>query len=569
MINQKINIVAGIILAMVCLATSAWAGKIRSTQHNLSISGTGDITASAEGEICIFCHIPHREGPQMPYIWNRSCPSVPCTPYDSSTLNADVGQPTGSSRMCLSCHDGTIALGATAATPEERFFKGGVRYMPTGAQSNIGTDLSDDHPISFVYDSTLSLKNLELKDPSMLHPDVKLAKNNQLQCTTCHDPHDDPFGRFLVMDNVASALCTTCHDKRGWTRSAHARSTERLHRANGLWSNTDYQTVAENGCENCHTPHKALSNERLLNFQNEEDNCMACHDGSIASVNIITAVSKPYGHRVQHYQNLHDAAEDFTFGNVQKHVACSDCHNAHQANEDASPGNSMVSGANKGVTGVSAGGMAIRESRYTYEICFKCHGDYPVTDTLSVTRQISQLNTREAFNPGNPSFHPVAVQGKNPNVPSLIPPYSESSTISCTDCHGNNDPSGIKGPHGSDYPHLLTNRYVNDDFTMESPSAYELCYKCHNRSVLLNDGSFPHTLHVVDQKTPCSACHDPHGISSMQGSALHNSHLINFDLAIVSSTREGRLEYRETGRFNGQCFLNCHGKIHNPIAYPE
>jgi hypothetical protein len=142
----------------------------------------------------------------MPYLWNRSSPSNPYTPYDSSTLKADVGQPTGSSRMCLSCHDGTIALGAIASTPTEIPFKGGLRYIQDDRSSYLGTDLSDDHPISFEYDTALSLENMELRDPLSLPPVLKLEDDVRLQCTTCHDPHDDPFGRFLVMDNTASAL---------------------------------------------------------------------------------------------------------------------------------------------------------------------------------------------------------------------------------------------------------------------------------------------------------------------------------------------------------------------------
>jgi hypothetical protein len=72
----------------------------------------------------------------------------------------------------------------------------------------------------------------------------------------------------------------------------------------------------------------------------------------------------------------------------------------------------------------------------------------------------------------------------------------------------------------------------------------------------------------VDQEAPCSACHDPHGISAMQGTTLNNSHLINFDLAIVSPSNTGRLEYEDTGLFRGQCFLTCHGSLHNPTRYP-
>jgi predicted CXXCH cytochrome family protein len=443
--------------------------------------------------------------------------------------------------------------------------------MPQNSSSYLGTDLSDDHPISFVYDEMLSLDDRQLREPSTLPPQVRL-ENNQLQCTACHDPHHNPYGQFLVMDNTASSLCKACHDMRNWLISSHARSTASLDRTGGLWPNTDYTTVGENGCENCHTPHTAGSKERLLLFSFEEDNCLDCHDGKVASTDIASVITKPYRHGVQDYTGLHDAAEDFTLETVPKHVECVDCHNPHQANTDPSPGGGVVSGATRGVSGVSASGQAVTSARYLYEICFKCHGDIDnnVISTLPTTRQLNEINMRFLFDPANPSFHPVETQGKNPNVPSLLPPYTVSSIIKCTDCHGNSDTLGPAGPHGSDFQHILADRYVTEDNTPESPSSYALCYKCHSRSVMMTDVSFEHHLHVVDQKAPCSACHDPHGISAMQGgNTLNNSHLINFDRSIVSPDPSGRLEYISLGRFTGQCFLTCHGSVHKANTYPE
>src|SRR5690606_17606262 len=120
------------------------------------------------------------------------------------------GQPTGNSKLCLSCHDGTIALGNVVSRHQPIMMAGGITTLPPG-KSNLGTDLSDDHPISFRYDSALVSKNPKLKSPAALHSSVRLDHNQELQCTTCHDAHDNQFGKFLVMANEQSQLCNSCH----------------------------------------------------------------------------------------------------------------------------------------------------------------------------------------------------------------------------------------------------------------------------------------------------------------------------------------------------------------------
>src|SRR5205823_4451136 len=100
----------------------------------------------------------------------------------------------------------------------------GVTSLPAGP-GNLGTDLSGDHPISFVYDQDLASLDSTIKNPSMLDKKLKLDPLHKVQCVTCHDPHDDQFGSFLVMDNTASALCLNCHLEPGWGTSAHSGST--------------------------------------------------------------------------------------------------------------------------------------------------------------------------------------------------------------------------------------------------------------------------------------------------------------------------------------------------------
>jgi hypothetical protein len=148
------------------------------------------------------------------------------------------------------------------------------------------------------------------------------------------------------------------------------------------------------------------------------------------------------------------------------------------------------------------------------------------------------------------------------------------SLIRCTDCHNSDDGpraggSGPDGPHGSRHDFLLERNYTVTDGVTESEVEYALCYKCHQRSSILTDQSFPlHRLHIVDQRTSCSACHDPHGVTAAVGGVSDRTHLINFDATIVRpDPQTGRLEFRDLGSLAGSCTLTCHGSAHQDLTY--
>lgn len=562
---------AALLSTLLAISTTAVA-DIATSKHNLSVSGPGPVKSSTEDEICVFCHTPHRARTDTGILWNREDSVETYDQYVSSSLHAAVGQPSGASKLCLSCHDGTIALGSVVSRSAEIPFVGGVRFMPDGA-SKLGTNLTDDHPVSFLYDEGLAADNGELVSPAALAGAVKLDQSGMMQCTSCHDPHDDTLDKFLVRPNNFSGLCATCHTRTGWAFSSHSTSVTAWSGA-GIdpWPHTEYSTVAENACRNCHMPHEAGNPERLLNYLAEEDNCLVCHNGNVAATDIEGDLIKMYGHTVQDFTGDHDAREDFE-SLVTAHVECVDCHNPHRTNAD--PGNApVVSGSELGVSGISSSGVAIAESNFQYEICYKCHADNNVLNFAPIMGQIPQINTRFEFDLANPSYHPVEGIGNNPDVPSLIPPLSESSIIYCTDCHNSDTSaasggSGPSGPHGSMYPHILERNYTTRDNTEESPFEYALCYKCHDRDSILQNQSFSkHAEHVRGKKgTPCSACHDPHGVSASQGNAFNNSHLINFDRNIVSPNSRGLMMFEDLGARMGQCYLSCHGEDHDPEDY--
>jgi predicted CXXCH cytochrome family protein len=542
-----------------CSLATLFADSVLNSRHNLSVGGPGSLKAATESQVCIFCHAPHGGGAEAP-LWNRSSPGGPYTTYSSSTAIASPGQPSGASKLCLSCHDGTVALGMVRSRSSEILVTGGPR-MPPGP-SLIGTDLSDDHPVSFRFDQSLYTQNGQLTDPALLTGAVRLDLDGNLQCTTCHDAHDNRFGKFLVMQNQQAALCTSCHAPSGWTAATHRQSSATW---NGSppdpWPQSDRTTVADNACENCHRPHSAASPQRLPIFAPAESGCEACHNGNVATRNIAAQMSKLSAHPVASTE-VHDPTEDLV--NPPRHVECVDCHNPHAAGGTAP----AIPRSIYGVRGVSAAGLPLAQVDHDYELCFRCHADSLNAPAPLINRQFVQSNTRLELNPASLSYHPVLAPGRNPDVPSLISPLTTASTISCGDCH-NNDAgpgaggSGPKGPHGSIYRPILERRQVLTNGTTESAAVYALCYKCHARTQITDDTSFKeHSKHLSSPvNAACSTCHDPHGVESAP-------HLINLNRLYVTPSSSGRLEFVDNGRFQGACYLTCHGENHNPYTYP-
>ena len=561
-------------------------------KHNLSVSGTGTVRSTGTTEICIFCHAPHNTSPSPP-LWNQTQSGVTYTPYTSSTMAASPGAPTGSAKLCLSCHDGTVAIGSTLSRGSIPMSGVDSSGRMTGA-SVLGSNLSDDHPISFV-----PVTGPQIVAPPPGDP-VKLDDHGMLQCRSCHDPHqqsvDPVMNKFLVKSNSQSALCLTCHQKAFWstTPASHRTSTRPFTAAQG--AHTGYTTVGANGCESCHKPHTATNASRMLKGV-EENTCNTCHGPSgVATTNIASEFNKTYRHPTYSVTpSVHDASEapdsilyrmPETNATAARHAECADCHNPH-ASYAAAATAPKGSGRLAGVWGIDSNGLRVDPSGTPpsvreYEICFKCHGDSANKQQPTgpsppyANRQAAQFNKRMQFDPANPSYHPVEAPGRSTSVPSLMAPWTTTSTIYCTDCHDNDTGpkaptpgAGPAGPHGSNYKHLLVAEYDMDNGSqVESAAAYALCYKCHSRTSILADLSFlQHSRHLLLAMAPCSVCHDPHGISATQGTSTNNSRLINFDKRFVSPSASGLLRFEVTGTGHGQCYLNCHGVEHNPRSY--
>ncbi len=234
------------ILAALMLAVPLWAqdgskGTIVGTAHDMS---------GVTGTICGTCHIPHQDqGTNRTLLWNHATTTnTAYTAYSSATLNAtitplnqsDTTQQTSEafySLACMSCHDGVTATNVVYRVPAEAtsstgpdangFYTIGTATA-LATDTTIGTDLSNDHPVNFVYDSALTTADGGLYTPATPNAagvgyvraktsgatgqvTVPVLFNNTVQCATCHNPHNDTTMPYLRVSNTNSGLCLQCH----------------------------------------------------------------------------------------------------------------------------------------------------------------------------------------------------------------------------------------------------------------------------------------------------------------------------------------------------------------------
>lgn len=186
----------------VVLTTSMFA-VITGSAHDFSASGW-----NTSGEICITCHTPHNAVSTVTNapIWNHEETTATFTTYGTTVAGTTAGTPNGLSLLCLSCHDGTVALDS---------FGGATGGTTIGAvAANVGTDLSDDHPISIAYNVANALNATATTTGNGDTIADWLDGGTNVECSSCHDVHNEYNNLSLLrVSNAASALCLTCHAK--------------------------------------------------------------------------------------------------------------------------------------------------------------------------------------------------------------------------------------------------------------------------------------------------------------------------------------------------------------------
>ncbi|MBI4716975.1 MAG: cytochrome C [Planctomycetes bacterium] len=185
--------------------TSYPSVSVVNTPHNLNNFPGVNIPGN---QVCLPCHTPHNAllSGEANVLWNHQETGETFAMYSSA-----AGQPEGVSKMCLSCHDGVTAIDNYGGN-------GGTGIVITGSAA-IGTDLSNDHPIGIAYPTS---QPTEYRNPSSFAPGigggpgVRLATINsvdRVECTSCHNVHNNGLGNFLRVPIQESYLCLQCHIK--------------------------------------------------------------------------------------------------------------------------------------------------------------------------------------------------------------------------------------------------------------------------------------------------------------------------------------------------------------------
>ncbi|HEX9112508.1 MAG TPA: cytochrome c3 family protein [Terriglobales bacterium] len=475
--------------------------------HDLSPGSASPVTGARAGS-CTYCHAPHSGLATGRALWNQTLTKGVYNLYTSPTYVAkgEKGQQpiVGSdTNLCLSCHDGTIAVGNTIVSGQITT----TGQMNANDQFLLNTpNLMASHPqdLGSIQDTPDLFDQLASKgqtnDPTGA---VKLIKGN-IECTSCHNPHvqaKDPFAQFfLVKDSSSGAMCLACHDPNrvvtgqtnplaGWGSSIHATSSATV-------QNLPYGTLSQNACFSCHKDHNASGTDWVLRSAGDQD-CLNCHSGTTAA----TATNlNPLGRSVaapapslvgpaKAMPSLNVAAEYGKIGhpmstgntslqaraaarsraatlsaspNTPDQAGCIDCHEPHAIGSgSALTVAPTLRAAQKAVWGVSEkdGTTVVRPAQYQFQTCLRCHGtkSRKVTNALkygySPVRLASvaePMNVIPQFGASAGSSHPVFYPRRSSlPQPSLLPNMwnlngttqgrAMGTQIFCTDCHNSDD----------------------------------------------------------------------------------------------------------------------------------
>ncbi len=213
---------------------------IQGTAHDFSsING-------ASSEQCVFCHTPYTVQSQG-LGWNQTL-SQNTFSWDEAETAGGTAYPTfqgdtytGPSAKCLSCHDGSVAIGDASwwsgGPPAASLHNTKIRG-PAQTASNSG-NMSHNHPVAMPYPwnnmpstyngvttgSAVALREWQADPETLgirLYNDAgvgeieagPVAGRSGIECSSCHDPHNNSGVEHVAfLLGTPANICAKCHIK--------------------------------------------------------------------------------------------------------------------------------------------------------------------------------------------------------------------------------------------------------------------------------------------------------------------------------------------------------------------
>ena len=404
---------------------------------------------------------------------------------EHGSANANLLIQSSNYSVCRTCHDGT------GVAPKSSIDIDVADKAVTGVSGN-----------SHAWDITSG--GFGTTDPTTSPMDTRLDGGTTIVCSTCHDPHDNTNGSFLVNDNSTDLMCKDCHADRNeepYPVGLGSHPVGVTYTAGGGYKPAptlaDDQVGLIGGkieCSSCHSAHNATTTDgNLLREAAGNTMCQDCHN----------------------YQPH--------FGGME----CIDCHDTHGTGTNIYLIKNTITTPNSGSkTVVFTAQTEFSDGDGTYDgVCEVCH-----TSTAHHTNTNDGHDHKDGTNCTGCHAHNDATN----SFPSL----------SCLDCHNSVQGSTpqISGPGGQfdqfsnhaagadatdaecaacHYPVDGTTVHMNGSTViLKDPDAAaawsgdkdNYCMGCHDGDPALDKKTtYLNSAHDNSATNSCALCHNKHG----------------------------------------------------------
>lgn len=360
------------------------------------------ITTMFKGETieCVDCHDPHKNGPRV---------------NDKNNFRYSFLKHNSEKIVCFNCHNDKLNL----ISSKHNILSSKQDYSIFGITKDEGDPCGFCHPIhNYKNIAIKGLKNRYICENCHRNKDIvdkktiytshrfinvenyklKTKKNNNMTCSTCHDPHETSKN-MLVQKRKSNELCTECHVEQSYIfYSPH---------------NSDVSSKDKFVCGDCHLPHNYPKNNKYMWKQTKdvadfiEGVCFECHSSSGSAKNkVITFYTHP---DLPMTYKIDKSIKPFLYNSLGEKtyvgkITCSTCHDSHVWSEKENMRKNLEKKEGDALT-------SFLKYKNILEFCNTCHGQegllrykyyhtnkYRKTVSKDITKRVEKgIDLREKF----------------------------------------------------------------------------------------------------------------------------------------------------------------------------